>query len=248
MRRPVFIFLIVAVVAVVGFYTFLELRVSEIVFVPPDRVETWAFGKEMALRRLYNSGVDVDAFFAKIEEMLVNAEFTEDEIYAAALASGVAEFYTAFYFSTYGPTIGEDVFEFDARIRQEFAPGQVNFNFRMADLRLEITTDIVEISDFEMRAENPALEIPGTPVISANRRTLAVELDNVSGYSLTLTGTGSVTFQYTYSVVTSGLFTSVALEEQILRVHANISRDENGEFQVEYINDPWSSLDEFFGF
>jgi len=247
MRKPVFILLIVAVIAVVGFYTFLELRVSEIVFVPPDRVETWAFGKEMALRRLYNSGVDVDAFFEKIGEMLISAEFTEDEIYAAALASGTPEFYTAFYFSTYNPDIDEDIFDFSAMVRQEFAPGQANFNFRMANLRLEIITDGPEISEFEMRAENPSEDTPGTPVISESKRQLAVELTNVLGYSLRLTGTGNVRIQYTYSVVTSGLFTSDALEDQLLVVHANITRDANGEFQVEYINDPWSSLDDLFG-
>ncbi|MCL2019111.1 MAG: hypothetical protein FWG70_05055 [Oscillospiraceae bacterium] len=244
MRRIVFILLIVAVIAVIGLYTFLEFRVNEIVFVN-DRMETWAQGKEMVVRRLYNSDVDIDAFFEKVEQSLVIAEFTEDEIYAAALNSGNPEFQPVFYFSTYSPDADVNVFDVSSRVVQEYAPNQTNFNFKAANLYIEIMTDGPMISDVELRAENPAEKIPGTPIISDDKRQMAIDLNNVSSYSFTLTGTGRVTFQYTYDVVTGNLFSSMSLEEQLLIVHANISEWQDGEFKVEYINEPFSSLEEF---
>ncbi|MCL2077850.1 MAG: hypothetical protein FWH08_05520 [Oscillospiraceae bacterium] len=245
MRKIVFVFLIIAVLAVIGGYTFLEFRVNEIFFVT-DRTETWAFGKEMVVRRLYNSGVDIDAFFDKTEQSLITAEFTEDELYAAALISGTPEFYPAFYFSTYNPESGKDIFEFSAMLRQEFAPNQTDFDFTKVNLRVEVMTDAPVISNVELRPEDPSQKNLATPVISADGRSMAVDLSGVSGYSLTLTGTGRVTFQYTYDIATSRLIPSMALEEQLLIVHANISRGPNGEFSVEYINEPYSSLEEFF--
>jgi hypothetical protein len=236
--------MIMVVVAVVALYAFLEFRVSEIVFVT-DRTETWAFGKEMVLRRLYNSNVDIDAFFEKVEQSLVSAEFTEDEIFAAALASGDPEFYPAFYFSTFNPDASVDVFEFSGRVTQEFAPNQTNFNFVATDLYLEIVTDGPMISNVELRAENPAEKVPGTPIISANRRQVAVSLVNVSGYSFSITGTGLLTFQFTYNIATNNLFSSVALEEQLLIVHVNVLRGQNGDFIIEYINEPFSNLEDF---
>jgi hypothetical protein len=236
--------MIVVVIAVVALYAFLEFRVNEIVFVA-DRTETWAFGREMAVRRLYNSNVDIDAFFATVEESLISADFTENEIFTAALASGNPEFFPAFYFNTYNPDISIDEFEFFARITQEFAPNQSNFNFVMTDLYLEIITDGPMISNVELRPENPAEKIPGTPVISDDGRQLAINLVNVWGYSFTITGTGRVTFQYTYDIATSNLFSSRALEEQLLIVHVNVLRGQNGDLVIEYINEPFSSLEEY---
>jgi hypothetical protein len=244
MRRTVFILLILAVIAIVGIYTFLEFRVSEIVFVD-DSMRTWAHGKEMVVRRLYNSGVDVDDFFEKTENMLISAEFDDEDIFAAALASGNPEFFPAFYFSMYNPDLSENTFDFFASIRQEFAPKQTNFNFKIADLYLEVMTDGPMISSVELRPEDPSSKIPGTPVVSTDGRSLAIDLVNVSGYSFTITGTGRLTFQYTYNVATSNLISSVTMEDQLLIVHANISRGPNGEFEVEYILEPYSSLEDF---
>jgi hypothetical protein len=239
MRRIVFVFLIVMVVAVVALYAFLEFRVSEIVFVT-DRTETWAFGREMAVRRLYNSNVDIDAFFAEVEQALINAEFTEDEIFAAALASGDPEFYPAFYFSTYNPDSSVAVFDFSAQITQEFAPNQTNFNFAITDLYLEVISNGPTISGVELRAENPAERIPGTPIISNDGRQLAVSLDNVSGYSFEISGTGTLVFSYKYNIESSTLFSSKALEEQLLVVNVVIEPD----FGILYAPEPFSSLED----
>lgn len=244
MRKIIFIISIIAVVAIIGFYAYLEFRVAEIVFVS-DRTETWADGRVMILRRLYNSGVDIDAYFEEIEQKLITANFTEDDIYAAALASGTPEFYPAFQFITHNPDALENIFAFSASIRQERAPNQTEFNFIIANLYLEIETDGPVISDVELRAENPAEKIPGTPLLSADGRTLAIDLTNVSGYNLTITGTGSVTFKYSYDVASSSIFSSTALEEQLLIVHANLSRNAEGDFTVEYINEPFSSLEDY---
>jgi len=246
MRRIVFIVLIFVVLAVVGFYAFLEFRVSEIVFVR-DRTDTRAYGKEFVIRRLYNSNIDIDAFFEKVEGALIVVELTEEEKFAAALTAGEPEFYPAFHFSTYNPDSSENVFDFSAMITQEFAPNQTNFNFKTANLYLEVTTNNPMISEVVLQAENPAEKVPGTPVISEDKRQLAVDLNNVSSYTFTLTGTGRVTFLYTYDVVTSNLFSRAALEGQLLMVHLNISRDADGEFVVEYINEPYSSLEDYLG-
>ncbi|MCL1823771.1 MAG: hypothetical protein FWG44_06170 [Oscillospiraceae bacterium] len=245
MRRIVFIFLIIAVVAVVGAYAMLELRVSEIVFVR-DFPVTWADGREMVVRRLYNSGVDIDAYIADKEQRLINPDMFTDEAWeAAALASGNPEFYPAFYFSLFNPDFEKDEFTFSAMIKQEFAPEQTVFNFKTANLHVEIITDGPAISDIVFKPENPNEKMPVSPVISEDKRSMAVDLVNVSSYSLTFTGTGRVTFQYTYDIATSNLITNTALEGQLLIVHANISRGLNGAFEVEYICEPYSNLEDY---
>ena len=65
MRKIFFVISIFLVVVIVGFYAYLEFRIPEIHFVN-DRVSTWADGKEMVLRRLYNSGVDIDKYFEEV--------------------------------------------------------------------------------------------------------------------------------------------------------------------------------------
>ncbi|MCL2107729.1 MAG: hypothetical protein FWH20_00090 [Oscillospiraceae bacterium] len=248
MRKILFVFLILAVVAVVGFLAYLELRVPEIVYVD-DTTHSWADGREMVLRRLYNSGVDIDAYFEKVEDMLITADFTDDEIFAAALASGTPEFFPAFYFSMHNPDIAENEFVFTAMTRQEQAPGQDDFNFNISNLYLEVTTNGPMISDVELRPENAGNSdtdrVTITPVLSADGRSLAVELDNISSYNFLISGAGSMTFQYTYDIIYSNLLSSTALEEQLLIVHVNFARSPNGEFIVEYINEPYSDLEEY---
>jgi len=56
-----------------------------------------------------------------------------------------------------------------------------------------------------------------------------------------------VTFQFNYTIVTNGLFRRPALEEQLLIIHANISRGDGGELLVEYISEPYSMIEEFTG-
>jgi hypothetical protein len=243
MRRIVFIVLIILVVAVVGFYAFLEFRTNEIFF-EADTVDTWDYG--MRVRRVYRSGVDEDAFIAKSEESLITAEFTEEEHLAAALASGTPEFCPAFYFNIYNPDNQTDVFSFVGSVKSEALPDQTSFNFMLADLHLEIITDGIAVSDFEPGDEQNAKSF-GTPIISENGRQFAVNLGSFCEYSLLLTGTGRVTFQYNYSIISGGLFSRPALEEQLLIVHVNISRGAGGEMVVEFINEPYSMIEDFLG-
>jgi hypothetical protein len=246
MRRIVFVFLIVAVVAVVGFFAFLEFRTNEIFF-ESDAVDNWDYGTRV--RRAYRSGVDVDAFFAQAEGSLVTAEFTEEELLAAAYASGVPEFAPSFYFNIYNPDSLLDVFNLVAMVKAEMLPDQTNFNFMIANLNLEIMTDGSLISNLEFNPgdDHEHTGAPGTPIISADGRSLAVNLGSVTEYTLTLTGTGRVSFQYVYSVVTNSIFPRPALEEQLLIVHANISRGEGGELVVQYIKEPYSMVEELLG-
>ena len=237
--------LIVIVVAVVALYAFLEFRTSEIYF-ESDVVETWDYGARV--KRIYRSGVDEAAFFAQSEETLVTAEFTEEEMLAAALASGTPEFCPAFYLNIYKPDGVTDIFRFVGSIKSEALPEQTSFNFAISDLHLEIMTDGVTITGFELTESNgePSRTVIN-PIVSEDRRTLAVTLGTATDYTMVLTGLGRVTFQFNYTIVTNGLFRRPALEEQLLIIHANISRGDGGELLVEYISEPYSMIEEFTG-
>jgi hypothetical protein len=244
MRRIVFVVLIVIVVIVVSFYTFLEFRTNEIIF-ESDVVSSWDYGA--SVMRVYRAVVDVDTFISEAENSLITAAFTDEELYAAALASGIPEFCPTFRFDIYNPDTAMDVFNFVASVKMGLHEDQKTHNFMLSDLSLEVITDGAVITDVELKPEVEHEELTGRQILSADGRTLAINLANISDYSLTLTGFGSVRFQYTYNIVTGGLFTRPVLEEQILIVHANISRGANGELLVEYINEPFSSIEDYMG-
>lgn len=259
--------LIVAVVAVVGLYTFLEYRVNSIVYVGGNW-EVRAHGREYVMRRLYNSGVDIDAFRERVEPLLINAEFTEEEFNEWALYSGEPELYLAFHYSVYPDSYsnfsmsadstilnlfgeGDAFFVLSARINQESAIGQENFDFILSDLYLEVTTDgpqIYLLSDEFQSTGGTGERFPGAPTIkSEDGRSLAAELGDTHDYSFHVAGTGTVTLKYTYSVATSNIFSRTMLEKQLLIVNVNISMLPDGDYVLEYSYEPFATLEEFLG-
>jgi hypothetical protein len=263
MRRTVFILLIVVVIAIVAVYTFLEFRVNEIVFVSHNWDDTLAHGKEFVYRRLYNSNVDIEAFRENFEQLLIEPDlFTDEEFDIWALYSGNPELYLAFYYSVYpyygtGFTGGSsvtsdenaDMYIFSGRIVQESALGQTNFNFHVTDLYLEVTTtpglQILLLDDLLQRTDRADGKFPGTPVLSEDGRSLAVELGDILDYSFHLSGTGTVTIKYTYNIATNNIFARRMLEEQFLRINVMITSDEDGGYSLRYNHDPYLTLEQY---
>lgn len=244
MKRLFFIFLIIAVLAVVAYYTLMEFSVPEITYVK-DNVYTSTRGNEMILNRLYTSGVDIDAFTEMVESSSINTEFTEEEIWQAALESGAPEFYPTFYFYMYYPDPKTGTFNFNGVIRQEFAENQKNANFDLKNMYLEIFTDGMQIENFETTLIDKESGVNNAPVISEDKRSLAISLENVLAYGFDLRGTGgTVTFQFTYDIITNTIFPSEALSDQLLMLYAKVSVDEDAVLYVEYISEPYSSLED----
>jgi hypothetical protein len=261
MRRTVLILLIVAVIAIVGLYTFLEYRVSDIVYVG----ETWevrSHGHEFVIRRLYNSDVDTDAFRERVEPLLINAEFTEEEFIEWAQLSGNPELYLAFYYTVYPDSYSsfnasadntllnlfseEDAFHIlSARVNQESAIEQENFNFKITDLFLEVETWGPQIYLLGEEFHIPD-RFPGAPIKSEDGRTMAVELGDVLDYSFHVAGTGTVILKYTYNIATSNIFSRTMLERQFLIVNVEIIAGEDG-YWLDYTYEPFASLDEYLG-
>lgn len=244
MKRLLFIFAILIVLGVVGFYTFMEFSVPEISFVT-DTKNVTVRGNEMMLHRLYTSGIDVDEFYNKVESSLISAEFSEDEIYMAALASGTPEFYPAFYFNLYYPDPKVAKLNFGGQVCQEFTENQTSANFNISNIHLELLTEGLTIENVETSITDLDVKSMNAPVISEDKRSMAINLDNVTGYTLDFLGSvGTATFQYTYDITTNSIFPNTVLTGQLLIVHANISVTAEGGLMVEYINEPYSSLDE----
>ena len=97
MKRILFVVLILAVIAVVGVFAYLEFTAPEIAFVTDKSAATMR-DRGIVIRRLYSSGVDVDTFTELVDSrQKSDIEFTEDDIFQAALAAGKPRFYPAFY-------------------------------------------------------------------------------------------------------------------------------------------------------
>ncbi len=244
MKRILFIFLILLVMGVVGLYVFLEFRVPDITYVS-DATKLSSKGNEAIVYRLYTSGIDIDAFTANVENSLVSTEFTEDEIYAAAIASGEPQFYPAFYFKMYHPDVNRKSFLFEGAIRQAFARNQKEANFNFTNVHLELVSDGLDISSVDYTLVDNKVASQNAPVVSEDKRSMVINLDNVSFFNVVLDGaSGMLTFQYTYDIVSNGIFPNTVLYNQLLIVYMNVKLV-NDAMEVEYISEPYSSLEEF---
>ncbi|MDR0222245.1 MAG: hypothetical protein LBI38_01740 [Oscillospiraceae bacterium] len=244
MRRIVFIVLIVLVAAVTGFFCWREFAVPDIAYVAdfPDKT---AAENHFALKRLYVAVVDEEAF-ADALSGLTMTEFTEDEMMTAALAAGNPEFYPVFYYSVYKE--GDEI-RLSAYINIELAEKQTQsrFTFGKADLEAVaqgLTIDEVAVVPVAGR-ENEAVK----SIVSEDKTQMAVvDFDKASSFEITLGGSsGTVTLRYVYSVAVDTFLDKIVLEDQLAMVHANISTDEKGNVSAEFINEPYSSLDDLDG-
>lgn len=247
MKRLFFAFMILLVIAAVGYYAFVAFSVPSISFVT-DLVTGNQAGNQIAVRRLYTADVDADAFYDQINASLISAEFSDEEIYQAALASGTPEFYPAFYFNISSPNAKQREFKFGGGFQQEFYDGQTDANFSIENVHLEMYSDNLEFSNFKADPYDSAEPMIAAPVVSEDKRVLAVNLLNVRSYQFDLnsvgTSGGRVTFQITYDVATSGLLPTTALVGQYLELYADINYSPETGLTVTYVNEPYSSLED----
>jgi uncharacterized protein YxeA len=245
MKRIFFIVLIVAVLGVVGFYAFNEFSVPEILYVS-DKTTSTARGTQTVIHRLYNSGVDSDTFYETVTAHAVKAEFTDEEIEAAALKSGTPEFYPAFYFNLNYSDSKTKTYVFHGSVVQEIAPKQTAANFKLTNVHVEISAPDFEISDVKYETDNKNVKSVNSPVISDDKHNMTMGLDNLKFYEFNLSGkeNGRISFIFTYDIASNSLFSSTVMTEQLLMVYADVTySEENGE-NVTFITEPYSKLED----
>ena len=244
-----FVLLILAVIAVVGGFAYLEFTAPDIAFVT-DKNTSIMQEQGIVIRRLYSSGVNADAFADLVESrQKSDIEFTEDDIFQAALAAGKPQFYPAFYLEG-GLEKGYDGSVWSAVIRPEFTDSMDSSECRLSGLTAEITlegglyADEYSVQYIDDSLPSGVREMSAT-VITEERQGLLLDLDNAFGYNLKIKGTsGTITVLYSYDINNNSLFSKTMLTEQALQLQANVTIDANKGITVTYAPRPYSSIEE----
>lgn len=222
MKKIAIVALIILVFATIGFYSYLELSVPEIEYVS-DNQKIIGVGNEFSVKRLYSSDIDYDKLTTILDSTLVSTEFSEDDIYRAALAAGTPQFYPSFYFNVQ-ETEDPQIIKLRGTINQELAEGQESTNFRLDSLLLECVSSGFLINDATMKATDENAQAFSAPVISQDGTNLAMSIGDTGYYEIELQGTsGTLQLQYLFNVSSSSLFDRVMLEDQILLVNVSIT-------------------------
>lgn len=245
MKRVIIVFLILLVIGTVGFYTYNEFRVREIVYV--GDYESSSSRNRHAVKRLYSSDVDFDGYNEKLER-LISLEFTEEEVFKAALESGEPEFYPAIHTNVFRETAEDDFFILRSKVIQELAEGQERTNFRLSNLRLEVITNGVSID--EVRAEsldtmnNTEIE---TPLMNEEGTGMTVDLKNYGDTEIVFNGTtGMIVLQYVFDVESVSVFPKTVLTDCFIRINVDVSVDEeDGRLVAVYSIDKASTVEEY---
>ncbi|MBQ8841107.1 MAG: hypothetical protein IJZ65_00565 [Ruminiclostridium sp.] len=245
MKRVIIVFLILLVIGTVGFYTYNEFRVREIVYV--GDYESSSSRNRHAVKRLYSSDVDFDGYNEKLER-LISLEFTEEEVLKAALESGEPEFYPAIHTNVFRETAEDEFFTLRSKVIQELAEGQERTNFRLSNLRLEVITNGVSID--EVRAEsldtmnNTDIE---TPLINEEGTGMTVDLKNYGDTEIVFNGTtGMIVLQYVFDVESVSVFPKTVLTDCFIRINVTVSvNEEDGRLVAVYSIDEESTVEEY---
>lgn len=245
MKRVIIVFLILLVIGTVGFYTYNEFRVREIVYV--GDYESSSSRNRHAVKRLYSSDVDFDGYNEKLER-LISLEFTEEEVLKAALESGEPEFYPAIHTNVFRETAEDEFFTLRSKVIQELAEGQERTNFRLSNLRLEVITNGVSID--EVRAEsldtmnNTDIE---TPLINEEGTGMTVDLKNYGDTEIVFNGTtGMIVLQYVFDVESVSVFPKTVLTDCFIRINVTVSvNEEDGRLVAVYSIDEASTVEEY---
>ena len=236
--------LILLVVGIVGYFVYTELSIKEIVYV--SDTENDSEDGRYSVKRLYSSDVDIEEFNKKVED-LVMLEFTDEDIEAAALSAGIPQLYPAFHVLTYRPTGKEDKIYMDLSAVQEIAPGQTNVDYSMDNLRLEISTTGVSITEAEAVGTDSLNHTINEAILKNEQGTgMMVELNDYGNAKLTLEGTtGTVTLQYTFDIKKNTILPRKALTGCLVMIRVNIITNAQGETEITYQLDPSSTIDEY---
>lgn len=245
MKRVIIVFLILLVIGTVGFYTYNEFRVREIVYV--GDYESSSSRNRHAVKRLYSSDVDFDGYNEKLER-LISLEFTEEEVLKAALESGEPEFYPAIHTNVFRETAEDEFFTLRSKVIQELAEGQERTNFRLSNLRLEVITNGVSID--EVRAEsldtmnNTEIE---TPLMNEEGTGMTVDLKNYGDTEIVFNGTtGMIVLQYVFDVESVSVFPKTVLTDCFIRINVTVSvNEEDGRLVAVYSIDEASTVEEY---
>jgi uncharacterized protein YxeA len=245
MRKIVFIVLAVIVAATVVIFSIMAFSTPTINFVADNVIidDSRANNSEYRLKiqRLFAAEVDHDKYERALEEITNLTDYTDEEIFAAAVASGNPEFFPVFNFHVYAH---EDEIRINGFIEIDVAEGQTTQKFKMGQVNLEAA---VYAGDLEIQRVdvNPA---PNTDIEIITPQQSAADITNATTFEFALTGdTGEITLQFLYEVKTDSFFNKIALEEQILLVDFVISHDAWGRMVVEFFPEPYSNLEELEG-
>ncbi|MCL1789216.1 MAG: hypothetical protein FWG33_02565 [Oscillospiraceae bacterium] len=240
MRRIVFIILAVVAAAIVGFFCWRAFLIPGINFVT-DYTQILS-GNHFKVQRLYAAEVDLDAFNQAVEEMMNATEYTEEEILAAAIASGKPEFFPSFNFGIYRD--GDEIL-LDGFVDIGLAEGQTDQRFKMENISLEvlITQGDLTIKDVDVIH---LTENSDDSVVKVNSEQQALaDISNAKAFRIKFDGeNGSVTLRLIYNIEAGTLLPKTALEEQYLEIHAMITTGSAMNIEVEYVVEPYSSLEE----
>ena len=245
MKKVVIVLLILLVLGITGYFVYTEISVKEITYV--SDVETNENDGRYSVRRLYSSDIDIDKLNEKVESLTL-LEFSEEDILAAALEAGTPEFYPAFHILTYRPSVKENTMYMDLSAVQELAPGQETANYTMTNIKLEVMTTGVSITDAEAVGTDSLNRKISEAILKNESGTgMMVELNDYGSVQMTLDGiTGSVVLQYTYDIKKNTLFPATALTGCMVMIRVNIITNDAGETEITYQLDPISTVDEYF--
>ena len=236
--------LILLVVGIVGYFVYGEITVKEIVYVK-DTTNDTGDGR-YSVKRLYSSDVDIEEFNKKVENLIM-LEFTDEDIEAAALSAGIPQFYPAFHILTYKPTGKQDIIFMDLKAVQEIAAGQTNVDYSMEDLKLEISTTGVSITEAEAIGTDSLNHTINEAILKNEQGTgMMFGLNDSGTAKLTFEGTtGTVTLQYTFDIKKNTLIPRKAVTGCLVMIKVNIITNAKGETEITYELDPASTIDEY---
>ena len=239
MRKIIFIVLAVVVAALVALFCVREFVTPDINFVRD--YSNPLSDNQLKIQRLYAADVDHEAFNKALEAMMNTTEYTEEEIFAAAIASGTPEFFPAFNFSVYRAD-GETRVE--GFIDIEVAEKQKNERFSIKNISLEavvvgdLTIEDVNTISIYNDDDEPVIKINST-------QSATVDISRAKLFRIALDGEdGTVTLRFVYSIQSIGLIPRIALEDQYLEVHAVITSGVGNNLEVQFITEPYSNLED----
>lgn len=244
MRKIVLVVLIIVVLGIVGFFAYTEFSVPEITYVSDyDDDSTPGY---YSVKRLYSTDIDIEALDEKIEN-LISLEFTEEEIMKAALEAGRPVFYPCFYVTVSKPSLDEDEIIIRAYALQELAEGQKTAEFGMTNLRAEIITNGITITEasaishdyLDMKKEETVLK-------NESGTGMTVSLGDYGETEMYLKGTaGTMTIQFVYDIKNDSLLPKTVTENCFLKINLTVTTDENGRIETAFTADPASTVEEY---
>lgn len=244
MKKAVIVMLILLVVGIVGYFVYMEITVKEISYV--SDVEHNEGNGRYSVKRLYSSDIDIDELNKKVESLLM-VEFSEEDVLSAALAAGTPQFYPAFHILTYRPSVKEDEIYIDLSAVQEIAPGQKDAEYCMDNLKLEIVTTGLSITDAEAVGTDSLNRTVSETILKNDSGTgMMVALNDYGSVKLKLAGiNGSVVLQYSYDIKKNSLIPKTAVTGCMVMIRVNVITNDEGETEIDYKLEPISTVDEY---